>query len=100
LKRLHERVALDWGFPANAVHWVNELLAVGVQLVWFAADVARARALFIERGGIAVAHFNAQVSGIERAGLPNSLHCVRVEALTAGGTVRNPAELLREVFGE
>ena len=100
LKRLHERIVLDWGFPAHAVHWVNELLAVGVRLVWFAADVATARVLFIERGGIDVAHFDAQMSGIERAGLPNSLQCVRVEALTDAGTVRDPADILHKVFGE
>jgi len=98
LKGLHERIALDWGFPATAMPWVGELLAAGVRLVWFAADIERARELFLQRGGIAVANFNTQVRGIQQAGLPNALQCVRVEALTKAGTLRDPSEILREIF--
>lgn len=99
LQTLHQRVVLDWGFPANAVPWVKELLAVGVRLVWFAADIARARKLFVQRGGIAIENFNTQVSGIQDAGLPNPLACVRVEALTNTGTLRHPSEIVQQVFG-
>lgn len=59
LKNLHERFVLDWGFPANAVTWVKELLTVGVRLVWFDANIARARQLFLQRGGIPAGNFDA-----------------------------------------
>jgi len=99
LKTLHKRVALDWGFPANVVLWVDELLAEGVQLIWFEADIAKARELFQQRGGLPVASFNDQVLGIQSAGLPNSLSCVRVSALTDAGTLRDAPEILLEIFG-
>jgi hypothetical protein len=52
LKVFHPRVALDWGFPIGGISWVRELLAAGVRLVWFAGDIARARELFLKRGGV------------------------------------------------
>ena len=100
LKGLHDRVVLDWGFPVNAVPWVRELLAAGVRLVWFAADTGKARELFLQRGGIAVANFDAQVRGIEQASLPNSLQCVRVGALRNTGKLSDPSEILRAIFRE
>ena len=100
LKRLHERIALDWGFPVGALPRVRQLLAVGVRLVWVAADIARARALFLQRGGIPVNNFDSQVQGIQQAGLPNVLQCVRVEALTIAGTLKDPSEILAEIFRE
>jgi hypothetical protein len=98
LKGRHERIALDWGFPATAVTWVRELLAAGVRLVWFAADITRARELFIQRGGIDVGNFDTQVQGIQHAGLPNELPCVRVEALTSAGTLRDASEILGDIL--
>lgn len=76
---LHERIALDWGFPPHAVSLVHELLATGVRLVWFTADIDHARKLFEDRGGIDVTHFDTQVRSIQRAGLPNPLQCMKVE---------------------
>ena len=99
LKIFHPRVALDWGFPAGGISWVRELLAAGVRLVWFAGDIARAREVFLKRGGISVTDFDAQVENIQRCGLPHPLQCVRVEALLSSrrlqGSVSNP----REIFG-
>jgi hypothetical protein len=99
LKGLHQRIALDWGFPPHAVSLVHELLAMGVRLVWFAADIAQARRLFEERGGIQVTEFDDQVRAIQNAGLPHPLPCVTVEGLTEAGELREPSEIFREVFG-
>lgn len=98
LRKLHERVALDWGFPPTFLPWVRELLTAGVRLVWFTADIARARAIFVQRGGIPIADFDRQVRRIQEAGLPDVLPCIRVEALTRAGEPRHPAEILPEVF--
>jgi len=100
LNEFHERIALDWGFPPTAMPWVHELIATGVRLVWFGADVEKARRLFLQRGGIPVANFDNQVLGIQHAGLPNALQCVKVEALTDAGALRDPSEILREVVEE
>jgi hypothetical protein len=98
LKVLHERIVLDWGFPATHVPWIKELLATGVRLVWFTADIDHARKLFEDRGGIDVNFFNDQVRAIQRDGLPNPLPCVKVEGLTDAGTLRDSSEIFREVF--
>jgi hypothetical protein len=100
LKERHDRIALDWGFPPQAMPQVRELLALGVRCVWFAGNVATARKLFIERSGIPVADFDIQVRRIEEAGLPEALECTRVEALTRAGTLRAPSAILREIFRE
>jgi hypothetical protein len=98
LRVLHERVALDWGFPPACVFWVHELLSTGVRLLWFAADIKHAQRLFDERGGIPVASFDAQIRAIQDAGYPNTLQCVTVEGLTDAGTLRDLSEIFREVF--
>jgi hypothetical protein len=99
LKVFHPRVALDWGFPIVGISWVRELLAAGVRLVWFAGDIARARELFLKRGGISVTDFDAQVESIQRYGLPRPLECVCVEALLSSGVFKDPRRILEEIFG-
>jgi hypothetical protein len=39
LLRYHDRIALDWGFPACCLPMVKELQALGVRLIWFGGDV-------------------------------------------------------------
>ncbi len=41
LKGRHDRIALDWGFPPQAMPQVRELLALGVRCVWFVGDEKR-----------------------------------------------------------
>jgi hypothetical protein len=98
LKALHPRTALDWGFPPHAVSRVHELLDARVRLVWFAANIAQARRLFEERGGIDIADFDIQIRAIQDADYPNTLRCVTVQGLTLAGKLRDPSEILHEVF--
>jgi hypothetical protein len=94
----HDRIALDWGFPVRCLSWVKELLALGVRLIWFDGDVARARQEFVKRGGIDVINFDAQVAAIENAGYPDSLNCVVVPALSRSDGFLNPREIEKAVF--
>jgi len=77
----HDRVVLDWGFPPSASAWVEELRQSGAKLVWFHGDIARARQVFVQRGGIAVECFDRQITAIKEAGYPVSLRCIIVPAL-------------------
>ena len=97
LKAYHCRIALDWGFPGHAIGWVQELLSAGAKLVWLEGDIARAREEFLRRGSIDVAEFDAQVSAMLSARLPDGLECVRVEALGSSG-FKDPHQILEEIF--
>ena len=85
IRRNHDRVVLDWGFPVSCLSWVNELRDQSVRLVWFDGDVDRAREEFVGRGGLDVKYFDAQVKKIRQAGYPSSLNCLVVPALSATG---------------
>jgi hypothetical protein len=100
LRTRHRRIVLDWGFPPLLMQWVDELLTIGVRLVWFAADVHKARTLFIQRGGQPVTDFDAQVQAILEAGLPASLQCLKVQGLDFAGIPRDPSEIFLDVFGD
>jgi hypothetical protein len=100
VRKHHDRIALDWGFPVHCLSWVKELLADGVRLIWFDGDIARARQEFVKRGGIAVTNFEAQVAAIQNAGYPDVLKCLVVSALSGSGGFLNPREIERAVFPE
>ena len=86
LTEIHARVVLDWGFPPGCVGWVRELQTAGVSLVWFTGDLGRARHLFQARDARPVEAFDAQVSAIQAAGLPDALRCTVVSALAKDGS--------------
>jgi hypothetical protein len=97
VRRLHDRIALDWGFPVSCSSWVKELQAEGVKLIWFDGDVARARQAFVRRGGFVV-NFDRQVAEISKAGYPTLLDCVVVPALSASGVFLEEREIESIVF--
>jgi hypothetical protein len=94
----HDRITLDWGFPISCLSRVKELQAQGVQLIWFAGDVARAREAYVLRGGIAVTDFDRQIEAIQRARYPASLDCVVVPALSAAGDFLDQRQIERIIF--
>jgi hypothetical protein len=98
LRRQHDRVALDWGFPVPCLSMVRELQAGGVKLIWFDGDIPRAREIFVQRGGLAVANFDSQVADIQKAGYPASLGCEVFPALDASGTFSHYGQIEKIVF--
>jgi hypothetical protein len=98
VRHVHDRIALDWGFPVSCLSWVKELQALGVQLIWFDGDVARARQAFVRRGGFAL-NFDRQVAAIKKAGYPTLLDCLIVPALSASGVFLEEREIESIVFG-
>jgi hypothetical protein len=100
LQDLHPRIALDWGFPVWCVPWVRELQAGGARLIWFTGSEPRAREIFIARGGMDVEDFDAQVKGIEEAGLPARLECDCVQALSEAGVLKEAPAIVEEIFVE
>ena len=98
VRQLNDRIALDWGFPVNYHSWVEELESHGVRLIWFDGDVARARKVFVKRGGLAVADFDGQVRAVLEAGYPASLGCVVVPALAASGAFLAPRRIECMIF--
>jgi hypothetical protein len=98
LQACHARTVLDWGFPVSCLPWVAELQQAGVRVVWFAGNVDRARDVFVKRGGIAVSSFETQVKALQAAGLPASLDCTTVQALSEVGVFKDPSELERHIF--
>jgi len=66
--------------------------------VWFDGDLSRARQLFVQRGGIAVEHFDRQIRAINQARYPASLQCVVVPALSGAGVFLDQHEIERTVF--
>lgn len=98
VRQHHDRITLDWGFPISCLSWVKELQAQGVQLIWFAGDVARAREAYVLRGGIVATDFDRQIEAIQRAGYPASLDCVVVPALSAGGDFLDQHHIERIIF--
>jgi hypothetical protein len=97
VRQFQERVVLDWGFPVSCVSWVEELRECGAKLVWFDGDIARAREIFVQRGGIA-ATFEKQVADIHRAGYPASLGCLVVPALSDTGVFLEQHQVESTIF--
>ena len=98
LRKYHDRVVLDWGFPVSCSSWISELIDQGVRLVWFDGDVTRAREAFIKRGGISPEYFDRQVEAIKRASYPDSLDCVIVPSLSVDGIFLDSRQIERIVF--
>jgi hypothetical protein len=98
LRQHHDLIILDWGFPPSALPWVEDLRQAGSKLVWFHGDIARARQVFVQRGGIAVEHFDRQITATSQAGYPASLQCVVVPALSGAGVFLDQHEIERIVF--
>jgi hypothetical protein len=98
LQVLHPRVALDWGFPVGCLPWVRELVAAGTKLIWFTGSICRARAIFIERGGIDVCQFDAQVKAIQDADFPARLQCQSIDMLSEAGIWKKHSDVIEEVF--
>lgn len=99
LRKRHDRVALDWGFPARCLPWVEELQESGVKLVWFDGDIARVKEIFVQRGGIAVERFDNQVADIHTANFPASLNCVVVARLSPTGVFLDDPQVTSMIFG-
>jgi hypothetical protein len=99
LQAQHSKWVLDWGFPSQHVSVVRELRAAGARVIWFAANVEMARALFIKRGGASVGFFDRQVADIGSAGLPTGLGADIIQPLTQHGQVRDVDQLCREILG-
>ena len=99
LRNRHERIALDWGFPPCRMRIVEELRIGGATVVWFDGNIAQARKKFIERGGIDVCEFDAQVKSIQQSDIPNILKCLVVNALTRKGAFLKLHSILSQVFG-
>ena len=98
LKERHHRVVLDWGFPVHYLSWVNELLSAGVKVVWFSGNLLHLRRVFIARGRGEVAQFDAQVRAIQEAGLPGSLCCISIVAITGIGAFLDTCDIERLIF--
>jgi hypothetical protein len=99
VRQHHDRIVLDWGFPVAALSWVKELQNCGVKLVWFDGDVARARDVFEQRGGIDLAEFDRQIAAIQKVGFPASLDCVVVPALSTSGVFLDQQQIETIIFG-
>lgn len=99
LRKHHDRIALDWGFPALCLPWVEELQKCGVKLVWFDGDIDRAREIFVQRGGIAVDRFENQTADIRTANFPASLNCVFIPRLSTTGLFLDAYQVTRMIFG-
>jgi hypothetical protein len=98
LRKNHDRVVLDWGFPISCLSWAEQLQDRGVRLIWLDGDVDRAREAFVRRGGIDVMAFDGQVGRIQRAAYPGSLGCLVIPALSATGTFLDHNKIESMVF--
>ena len=98
LRKHHDRIALDWGFPVDCLSIVEELRNQRVELIWFNGDIDSARSAFEKRGGLDVRSFDHQVAAIKKAGYPASLRCVIVEALSPGAVYLRCPEIVEQVF--
>lgn len=98
LRKYHDRVVLDWGFPPTHYSWIKELTNQGVELIWFDGDFAAAQRVFEGRGGISLKRFTEQIEAIKKASYPASLNCVIVPALSADGVFEALADIERRLF--
>jgi len=98
LRRRYQNVVIDWGFPVHCTSIVNAFRDSGVQLIWFSGDIACARRLFVNRGGLDPQTFDIQVAQIAESRLPNGLEAIVVDALTKDGKVRPMKELYKGIF--
>lgn len=64
LKSLGPRVVLDWGFPPNWLHIVEDFKDGGAELWWFDADHVEARDEFVKRGTVPEAALDHQMNAI------------------------------------
>lgn len=95
----YRRVVLDWGFPAHCLPWVQELQFSGVNLVWFDADIRRARENYLGRKKGDLVCFDSQVAAIKQAGFPNKLRdCIVVESLPASGEFLSRSAIESRIF--
>ena len=62
------------------------------------SEFARAREVYVLRGGIAVTDFDRHIVAIQRAGYPASLDCLVVPALSAGGDFLDQRQIERIIF--
>lgn len=98
LRSIHEKVAIDWGFPSAAQPRVEALKSVGVRLIWFSCDFAQARRIFKERGGISLSAFDNQMRDIQAQGYPSGLDALVVNTLSRAGRFRPMANIYAELF--
>jgi hypothetical protein len=98
LRRQHDLVAIEWGFPPRFRPLVDELSAAGARLVWFQADIVRAREVFVTRGGMDVGLFDEQVRQIQDARLPAGLGARVIESLDPTGAFKAAHAIAEEVF--
>jgi hypothetical protein len=98
LRKHHDKIVLDWGFPPRCLPWVEELRKSGVKLVWFNGDIDRARQVFVQRGGMAVQTFENQITDIRNANFPASLDCVVIERLPATGKFMDNLRVADMIF--
>ncbi len=98
LRRWHDRVAIEWGFPPRCHPMVAELSAAGVNLVWFQANIVRAREAFVMRGGMDGRLFDEQVGQLQRARLPEGLDARVIETLDHTGAFKAAHSIAEEVF--
>jgi hypothetical protein len=99
LRKHHDKIVLDWGFPARCLPWVEELQKCGVKLVWFDGDIDAARKMFVQRGGIAVEMFDNQIADIRIANFPAPLNCVLIARLSSTGVFLDDPQVANMIFG-
>lgn len=88
---------LDWSFPPTRLSWVQELQAVGVDVVWMDADDGVARAV-LEARGHDLETFDRRLAELRAAGLPGALTGARVIAtFDRDGKHQRPADLYQAV---
>ena len=99
LRALGPRVLLDWGFPPECLHLVEDLKERGVQLWWFNAQRGIAREEFIKRGTGHVADFDHQMDEIEmlREDIDEAFKPHVLTVLSADGRRMAPAEIWQQV---
>jgi hypothetical protein len=95
LRTLKSPVVWNWGFPPEWIHVVDLMKSEGIQLWWFDADHAAARAEFIKRGGIPVERMDGQLSKIMEAEvrIRELFHPNIIMTLQADGTRLSPERI-------
>jgi hypothetical protein len=102
IRNLHDRVALDWGFPPAYLSWAHELSACSVKPIWFGGDRAQVRANYTNRAlrtgrGTAV-ELDRQLCAIDDAALPGDNGFLVIERLSVDGAFLSNTEVLSRIF--
>ena len=92
------RVVIDWGFPPYLIQWVLELQLVGMQVIWFDADLAAARKEYLSRPSSDVRLFDAQIERIKKSKLPEGLEAILIKTLSAAGRFRSFEYITKKIF--